>query len=159
MYVISYNKIYKSFIVSSPEILMSTAKLAFSCGYTVSVVIWRLIINIRVSRLNTLVNCDPCVINRLCFFVFKLLLSIIKVILGSHAVISIICCSRSYRSFTTTGCLRSSSLLIIKIIKVIKHQIHVFLLFFLQVMDDALIFVDFNSDMSISLPRYGSWFD
>lgn len=45
---------------------------------------------------------------------------------------------------------------IIKVIKIIEHQVHVLLFFTLKVVDNALVFVDFDPDMSISLARDSS---
>lgn len=48
---------------------------------------------------------------------------------------------------------------VVKVIEVIKHEVHIFLLFSLQVVYDSLILVDFDSYVSISLTRDGSRLD
>ena len=44
----------------------------------------------------------------------------------------------------------------VKVIKIIEHKIHVLLFFTLKMVDDALVFVDFDPDMRISLARDSS---
>ena len=46
-----------------------------------------------------------------------------------------------------------------EIVEVVEHQVHVLLLFALQVMDDSLVLVHFDTNVSIGLPGYGSRLD
>ena len=93
---------------------------------------------------------------------FKQILAFVKVSLGTH--LSLISASSTcYRSLTVISCCWPSSIwrctwLITKIVEIIEHQIHVFLFVLLQMMYDSLIFVNFNSNMSIGLARYCTGF-
>ena len=81
----------------------------------------------------------------------------VTLILGAHPS-----SSGSYRPLTDGASLRSSYLILlilVKIVEVVKHEVHVLLLLTLQMVDDPLIFVNFNSYMSISLSGDGSRFD
>ena len=63
---------------------------------------------------------------------------------------------------SSTSCCSSfilSLLFFVEIVEIVKHQIHIFLLFTLKVMNNSMIFMDFDSYMSISLSRYCSRLD
>lgn len=47
-------------------------------------------------------------------------------------------------------------LFFIKIIEIVEHKIHIFLLFTLKVMNNSMIFMNFDSYMGVCLPRYSS---
>ena len=100
-------------------------------------------------------------------FCFNEGLTLVEVILGSHTSLSL-WALRSSNDWSSTIKIRSSSswsssiwriVTVVKVIEVIKHEVHIFLLLSLQMVDDSLIFVDFDSYVSISLTRDGSWFD
>lgn len=81
----------------------------------------------------------------------------VTLVLGAHPS-----SSRSNRPLADGASERSSSfilLVLVKIVEVVKHEIHVLLLLTLQVVDNPLIFVNFDSYVSISLSRDGSRFD
>lgn len=89
------------------------------------------------------------------WFVFlNQIFSIIEVVLGSHTLVY---CSRSHWSFSISS-LWSSLSFVLEIIEIIEHQIHIVLFFVLKMMNNPLIFVNFNSNMRISLPWNSSWF-
>lgn len=89
------------------------------------------------------------------WFVFlNQIFSIIEVVLGSHTLVH---CSRSHWSFSI-GSLRSSLSFVLEIIEIIEHQIHIVLFFVLKMMYNPLIFVNFNSNVCISLSWNSSWF-
>ena len=103
------------------------------------------------------------------FIIFNQAFWFIKVILGTHSSLSLWTCL-TLQSVTatfvcgTTGGRTSSigslaSLIVCRaeIVEVIKHQIHILLFLTLQMMDDSLILMNFNSDMSICLPRNSPW--
>jgi hypothetical protein len=46
-----------------------------------------------------------------------------------------------------------------EVIEIIEHQVHVFLLLFLQVVNNSLVFVNLNSDVCVCLSRDGPWFN
>lgn len=100
------------------------------------------------------------------------LFSRIEVVLSSHAIqtlcihLSSSTCNRSLAISASSSGWPSpvDCLLLVQIvtwpselIEVVKHEIHVLLLILLQVMDDSLILVHFNSDVCISLATYGAW--
>lgn len=100
-------------------------------------------------------------------FCFNEGLTLIEVVLGSHTSLSLRAL-RSSNDRSSTIKIRSTSswsssiwriVTIVKIIEVIKHEVHIFLLLSLQMVDDSLIFMNFDSYVSISLTGDGSWFD
>ena len=66
---------------------------------------------------------------------------------GSLAVVS--CCWSP-----TVGC----ACLVAEIVEIIEHQVHIFLFVLLEVVNYSLVFVNFDPDVSISLPRYSTRF-
>jgi len=46
-----------------------------------------------------------------------------------------------------------------EIVEIVEHEIHIFLLLALQVMDNSLILVHLDPDVRVGLPRYGSRLD
>ena len=63
-----------------------------------------------------------------------------------------------HRSTCCCSSFIGSWLLFIKIVEIVEHKIHIFLLFTLKVMYNSMVFVNFNSYMSICLSRYSSRF-
>jgi hypothetical protein len=59
-----------------------------------------------------------------------------------------ICCRSSFVG---------SGLFFVEIVEIVEHKIHIFLLFTLKVMYYSMVFVNFNSYMSVCLSRYGPW--
>ena len=57
-------------------------------------------------------------------------------------------CSRS----PFVGC----RLFFVEIIEIVEHKIHIFLLFTLKVMNNSMVFMNFDSYMGVCLPRYSS---
>lgn len=89
------------------------------------------------------------------FFRLRLRFSVVEVLLCSHSLV-VSPGARGDRSFSISR-LRGSGLVVkVEVVEVVEHEIHVFLFLSLEVVDDALVFVHFNSDVSIRLPRYGS---
>lgn len=133
--------------ISTAYILMSTPVLPLTCWYSVTCIIYpRLLMNI-------------------CWFfywclLFDQVLTFVEVVLRPHAPLSG-CHSRtpSSLSCSSSGSPAIWSVRIVKIIEVVKHEIHVFLFLSLQVMDNPLIFVHLYPDVSISLTRNSSRLD
>ena len=90
--------------------------------------------------------------------------------MGTHASLSLwtclpmqsvtatlICCTSC--SWTSTIRSLTSLVILTKVVEIVEHEIHVFLFLALQMMNNALVFVNLNSDVRISLSRNGSRFD
>ena len=87
----------------------------------------------------------------------------VKIVLCSHAPLCLCTsCSCHWSASITVGtssCWSSTiwcSSTIIKVIEIVEHQVHVFLFFTLQVVDDTLVFVNFDSNVGVSLSGYSS---
>lgn len=76
----------------------------------------------------------------------------IEVCLSSHSRVTVSTC---HRPLSVGLCCRPSAIevsrVVAEIIEIVKHEVHVLLLFFLQVVNNPLIFVNFYSNMRICL--------
>ena len=157
--------------VSSTYILVCTAVLTFSCWDTIAIWIYvHLFVYIAswsYRRQNFLLISVYLLLFLFVFFwlllvAFKQILAFVKVSLGTH--LSLISTgSTCHRSLSIISCcwsstIRSCACLVAEIIEIVEHQIHVFLFVLLQVMNDSLVFVDFDPDVSIGLARDGTGF-
>lgn len=94
---------------------------------------------------------------------------LIKVILSSQATLSLrsVCATTwthqvgpAAASFSTScGSSAIRVVCVVEIVEVIKHEIHIFGLLTLKMVNDPLVFVHFYSNVSISLSRYSPWLD
>lgn len=78
--------------------------------------------------------------------------------LGLQSVPTALVRSSSRCRSPTIRPLSSSLALVAEVVEVVEHEVHVFLLLALQVVDYALVFVDLDPDVGICLPRNGSGF-
>lgn len=104
-----------------------------------------------------------------CLLGFKVIW-LVKVILGSQAALGLGTVASSSRTHevgpTTSGAFSTSCgspaigiVCVVKIVEVIKHEIHIFGLLTLKMVNDPLVFMHFYSNVSISLSRYSPWLD
>ena len=116
---------------------MSTSVLPFSSGHPIP------------SVVNTWLLMDICFFNGR--FLLQQILTFIEVVLRSHAALGS-CHSLPAAALASCGPSAVGGVRIVKVIKVIEHQVHVLLLLSLQVVDDSLVFVNFYPDVRICLP-------
>ena len=157
--------------VSSSHVLMSASILSFSCWDSVtSIIVLYLFMNITLTSwwtnhidsllLFLILYCISC-------FLFSLnkSLALIEIVLCSHASLCIWTMWGilvDYWSFAV-GCTSSGppSVIVwavdVELVEVVEHEVHIFLFFALEVMNDSLILVNFYSDVSISLSWDCSW--
>ena len=160
--------------ISSSYVLVSTSVLSFSSRYSISSTVYiNLFMNISlVCRrpnhiqllllfwLICLLNCTAWVV----LFTLDKCFAFIEIILSSKTSLCIrsmtciidfwslsICCTSSW-----PPAIRLSTLNV-EFIKIVEHQVHIFLLFSLEMVYDSLILVNFNSYVGISLPRNSPW--
>ena len=98
----------------------------------------------------------------LCLFIrLKKWLRFVEVMLSSHARVASTAGQRSF-AVGVSGSGSSAvefGLQVVEIIEVVEHEVHVFLLFSLQMVYDALVFVHFDADVCVRLPRNGPRLD
>ena len=104
------------------------------------------------------------VLSPLLFGVFKQIFGFVKIVLSSHSSLSLGAWKRTVGYWPSpvifpSCCWASpvgSYVSIIEVVEVVEHEIHILLFFSLEVVNDSLILVDFDSDVRISLPRDSS---
>lgn len=130
---------------------MSTSELTFSCRYPISVVAHiHLLVNIclRSDVFLLLVLFTP-------IFVFFINFSVVKLVLSPHWF----GCSSTWSHWPLSIRSLCNPRIVVEVVEVVEHQVHVLFLFILQVVNDPLVFVYFNSDVGVWLSRYSSGFD
>ena len=134
---------------------MGTSVLPFSGRHTIPSILNLDIMNI--SKLLLLLRLLGIWIS----LALKQVLRLVEVVLSAHATRGLVASDGpspvelSASSWSATiGCWG-----VAKVVKVVEHEVHILLLLTLEVVDDPLILVHLDSDMSISLPRDGPWFD
>ena len=91
----------------------------------------------------------------------KQVLRLVEVVLSAHTTRGLVASDGPPPIELSASCWSATigSWGVAKVVKVVEHEVHVLLFLTLEVVDDPLILVHLDSDVSISLPRDGPRFD